>query len=166
MRTTGLLKITQKGLEFLEKPTSFMLAEDHDYADTTDEENAFGARTAAVDEELFSILKDLRKKISKHEGCTSFCHIPGSVARGYGYPVPDNTLMNCRISRVSVPGKAQRYGKEFVEVIKKYVEEKEIIRPLDMVVKSVVNKSGHKGLHHSEHRHEKAARGYCRCKGS
>src|SRR5512140_2001105 len=68
----GLLKITQKGLDFLENPTSFMLAEDHDYADTTDEENAFGARTAAVDEELFSILKDLRKKISKQKDVPPF----------------------------------------------------------------------------------------------
>jgi ATP-dependent DNA helicase RecQ len=63
----GLLKVTPKGMEFIEKPTSFMLAEDHDYADTSDEENAFGARTAAVDEELFSILKDLRKKIAKQK---------------------------------------------------------------------------------------------------
>jgi superfamily II DNA helicase RecQ len=78
----GLLKLTQKGMEFLKNPTSFMLAEDHDYADTTDEENAFGARTATVDEELFSILKDLRK--------TSFCYIPGPVARGHGDSVPHN----------------------------------------------------------------------------
>ena len=68
----GLLKLTEKGMEFIEKPTSFMLAEDHDYADTADEENAFGARTAAVDDELFSILKDLRKKISKQKDVPPF----------------------------------------------------------------------------------------------
>jgi ATP-dependent DNA helicase RecQ len=137
----GLLKITQKGMEFLEKPTSFMLAEDHDYADTTDEENAFGARTAAVDEELFSILKDLRKKISKLKDVPPFVIFqdPSLEDMAIQYPVNLDELQN--ISGVGA-GKAQRYGAEFVELIQKYVEEKEIIRPLDMVVKSVVNKSG------------------------
>jgi ATP-dependent DNA helicase RecQ len=137
----GLLKLTPKGLEFLEKPVSFMLAEDHDYADTTDEENAFGARTAAVDEELFSILKDLRKKISKHKDVPPFVIFqdPSLEDMAIQYPINLDELQN--ISGVGA-GKAQRYGQEFVEIIKKYVEEKEIIRPLDMVVKSVVNKSG------------------------
>lgn len=137
----GLLKLTQKGLDFLEKPTSFMLAEDHDYADTADEENAFGARTAAVDEELFSILKDLRKKISKLKDVPPFVIFqdPSLEDMAIQYPVTLDELQN--ISGVGA-GKAQRYGKEFIEIIKKYVEEKEIIRPLDMVVKSVVNKSG------------------------
>jgi len=137
----GLLKLTQKGMEFLEKPSSFMLAEDHDYADTTDEENAFGARTAAVDEELFSILKDLRKKISKLKDVPPFVIFqdPSLEDMAIQYPITIDELQN--ISGVGA-GKAQRYGQEFVEIIKKYVEEKEIIRPLDMVVKSVVNKSG------------------------
>ena len=137
----GLLKLTQKGMEFLEKPSSFMLAEDHDYADTTDEENAFGARTAAVDEELFSILKDLRKKISKLKDVPPFVIFqdPSLEDMAIQYPITIDELQN--ISGVGA-GKAQRYGQEFVEIIKRYVEEKEIIRPLDMVVKSVVNKSG------------------------
>ncbi len=137
----GLLKVTPKGMEFIEKPSSFMLAEDHDYADTTDEENAFGARTAAVDEELFSILKDLRKKISKQKDIPPFVIFqdPSLEDMAIQYPITLDELQN--ISGVGA-GKAQRYGKEFVDIIKKYVEEKEIIRPLDMVVKSVVNKSG------------------------
>ncbi len=137
----GLLKITEKGMSFLEKPYSFMLAEDHDYADTSDEENAFGAKTAAVDEELFSILKDLRKKISKLKNVPPFVIFqdPSLEDMAIQYPVNLDELQN--ISGVGA-GKAQRYGSEFVELIKKYVEEKEIIRPLDMVVKSVVNKSG------------------------
>ena len=137
----GLLKLTTKGLEFLEHPTSFMLAEDHDYADTTDEENAFGARTAAVDEELFSILKDLRKKLSKVKDVPPFVIFqdPSLEDMAIQYPITIDELQN--ISGVGA-GKAQRYGNEFIEIIKKYVEEKEIIRPLDMVVKSVVNKSG------------------------
>jgi ATP-dependent DNA helicase RecQ len=137
----GLLKLTQKGLDFLENPTSFMLAEDHDYADTADEENAFGARTAAVDEELFSILKDLRKKISKVKDVPPFVIFqdPSLEDMAIQYPITIDELQN--ISGVGA-GKAQRYGKEFIDIIKKYVEEKEIIRPLDMVVRSVVNKSG------------------------
>jgi ATP-dependent DNA helicase RecQ len=137
----GLLKLTPKGMEFLENPTSFMLAEDHDYADTTDEENAFGARTAAVDEELFSILKDLRKKLSKIKDVPPFVIFqdPSLEDMAIQYPITIDELQN--ISGVGA-GKAQRYGEEFIEIIKKYVEEKEIIRPLDMVVKSVVNKSG------------------------
>jgi ATP-dependent DNA helicase RecQ len=137
----GLLKLTPKGMEFLENPTSFMLAEDHDYADTTDEENAFGARTAVVDEELYSILKDLRKKISKQKDVPPFVIFqdPSLEDMAIQYPITIDELQN--ISGVGA-GKAQRYGSEFIEIIKKYVEEKEIIRPLDMVVKSVVNKSG------------------------
>jgi ATP-dependent DNA helicase RecQ len=137
----GLLKLTPRGLEFLENPTSFMLTEDHDYTDTAEDENAFGARTAAVDEELFSILKDLRKKISKQKDVPPFVIFqdPSLEDMAIQYPINLDELQN--ISGVGA-GKAQRYGEEFVELIKKYVEEKEIIRPLDMVVKSVVNKSG------------------------
>jgi ATP-dependent DNA helicase RecQ len=137
----GLLKVTEAGMDFLRKPVSFMLAEDHDYADTADEENAFGAKTAAVDEELFSILKDLRKKISKQKDVPPFVIFqdPSLEDMAIQYPITIDELQN--ISGVGA-GKAQRYGAEFVEIIKKYVEEKEIIRPLDMVVKSVVNKSG------------------------
>lgn len=138
----GLLKLTPKGKEYLEKPTEFMLIEDHDYSDAEEEEGGgFGARTAAMDEELFSILKDLRKKISKQKNVPPFVIFqdPSLEDMAIQYPVTIDELQN--ISGVGA-GKAQRYGKEFVEVIRKYVEEKEIIRPLDMVVKSVVNKSG------------------------
>ncbi len=114
----GLLKLTPKGMEFLEKPTSFMLAEDHDYADTTDEENAFGARTSAVDEELFSILKDLRKKISKQKDVPPFVIFqdPSLEDMAIQYPINLDELQN--ISGVGA-GKAQRYGSEFVEIISK-----------------------------------------------
>jgi ATP-dependent DNA helicase RecQ len=137
----GLLKLTPRGMEFLENPTSYMLTEDHDYTDSAEEENAFGARTSAVDEELFSILKDLRKKISKQKDVPPFVIFqdPSLEDMAIQYPITIDELQN--VSGVGA-GKAQRYGEEFVEVIQKYVEEKEIIRPLDMVVKSVVNKSG------------------------
>ena len=110
-------------------------------SEAEEEENAFGAKTATVDEELFSILKDLRKKISKLKDVPPFVIFqdPSLEDMAIQYPITIDELQN--ISGVGA-GKAQRYGKEFIEVIAKYVEEKEIIRPLDMVVKSVVNKSG------------------------
>ncbi|MFZ2286498.1 MAG: DNA helicase RecQ [Bacteroidales bacterium] len=137
----GLLGLTPKGHEFLENPQSFMLNEDHDYTETDDEEASFGARTAAADEELLSILKDLRKKISKQAGQPPYniFQDPSLEEMAIQYPVTLEELQN--ITGIGA-GKAQRYGKEVVEVIASYVAEKEIIRPQDMVVRSVVNKSG------------------------
>jgi len=137
----GLLGLTPKGHLFLEKPQSFMLNEDHDYTDSEDDEASFGARTAAADEELLSILKDLRKKISKQAGQPPYniFQDPSLEEMAIHYPVTLEELQN--ITGIGA-GKAQRYGKEVVEVIQSYVTEKEIIRPQDMVVKSVVNKSG------------------------
>jgi ATP-dependent DNA helicase RecQ len=138
----GLLRLTQKGHEFLENPHSFLLCEDHEYSD--DEEDEFtmaGGKTSAVDTELFNILKDLRKKISKHKNLPPFVIFQDTSLEDMAiqYPITMEELQN--IVGVGA-GKAQRYGKEFIELIKAYVEEKEIIRPQDMVVKSVVNKSG------------------------
>lgn len=137
----GLLGLTPKGHQFLENPTSFMLNEDHDYTETEDEEASFGARTAAADEELLSILKDLRKKISKQANQPPYniFQDPSLEEMAIQYPVTLEELQN--ITGIGA-GKAQRYGREVVEVIKNYVADKEIIRPQDMVVKSVVNKSG------------------------
>ncbi|MGE5348199.1 MAG: RecQ family ATP-dependent DNA helicase, partial [Actinomycetota bacterium] len=137
----GLLGLTPKGHAYLEKPESFMLNEDHDYTDVEDEEASFGARTAAADEELLSILKDLRKKIAKQAGQPPYniFQDPSLEEMAIQYPVSLEELQN--ITGIGA-GKAQRYGKEVVEVIKNYVADKEIIRPQDMVVRSVVNKSG------------------------
>lgn len=137
----GLLGLTQKGHQYLEEPQSFMLNEDHDYTDTEDEEASFGARTAAADEELMSILKDLRRKIAKQAGQPPYniFQDPSLEEMAIHYPVTMEELQN--ITGIGA-GKAQRYGGEVIEVIKDYVADKEIIRPQDMVVKSVVNKSG------------------------
>ncbi|MEE4115752.1 MAG: DNA helicase RecQ [Marinilabiliaceae bacterium] len=139
----GLLKITDKGRDFIENSYSFMLSEDHDYSESGDSDAQYGSSTGAVDEELFSILKDLRKKISKQKDVPPFVIFqdPSLEEMAIQYPVTIDELQN--ISGVGV-GKAQRYGSEFIEVIKRHVEENEIIRPQDLVVKSVVNKSGFK----------------------
>ena len=137
----GLLKLDKKGREFLSKPFSFMLTQDHDYEIGNTDEAASMGGTSAVDDELFKILKDLRKKIAKKHNLPPFVIFqdPSLEDMAIQYPVTIDELQN--IVGVGA-GKAKRYGKEFVEVIKQHVEENDIIRPQDMVVKSVVNKSG------------------------
>jgi ATP-dependent DNA helicase RecQ len=138
----GLLRLTEKGHEFLKNPVSFMLTQDHDY-DSRQDSSAPISGSGGVDTELFTILKDLRKKIAKNLKLPPFVIFqdPSLEDMSTQYPITIEELQNC----VGVgAGKAQRYGKEFIELIKIYVEEKEIIRPQDMVVKSVVNKSGMK----------------------
>ncbi len=137
----GLLKVTPKGKEYLENPHSFMLTEDHDYDAATADDSAGAAKSAVVDEELFSILKDLRKEKAKKLNLPPFVIFqdPSLEDMCTRYPITMEELKN--IIGVG-SGKAQRYGKDFIDVIKQYVEEKEIERPEDMVVKSVVNKSG------------------------
>ena len=136
----GLLKLTEKGHEFIKYPSSFMLIQNHDF-DTPGEPEAPHGSSGGVDTELFSILKDLRKKAAKNHNLPPFVIFqdPSLEDMASQYPITFEELQNC----VGVgAGKAQRYGKEFIDLIKTYVEEKEIIRPQDMVVKSVVNKSG------------------------
>jgi len=139
----GLLKLTQKGHEYIENPKSLMLSEDHEYNDHQDDDDIITStsKTGVVDEELFYILKDLRKKISKQINLPPFVifHDPSLEDMAIQYPVNIEELQN--ITGVGM-GKAKRYGKEFVNLIQKYVNEKEIIRPQDMIVKSIINKSG------------------------
>ena len=138
----GLLKLTPKGHEFLDDPYPIMLTEDHEYGeDDDDAEMNMAGKSSTVDDELFEILKDLRKKISKQKNLPPFVIFQDTSLEDMciQYPITMNEMQN--ISGVGA-GKAQRYAKEFISVIKAYVEEKEIIRPQDMVVKSVINKSG------------------------
>lgn len=138
----GLLKISDKGKDFINNPQSFLLTKDHNYEDAEEDETMFGGdRTSTVDDELFNILKDLRKKISKQKNLPPFVIFqdPSLEDMAIQYPITFEEMQS--IAGVG-HGKAQRYGKEFIEIIKRYVEEKDILRPQDMVVKSVVNKSG------------------------
>jgi ATP-dependent DNA helicase RecQ len=115
-----------------------MLTKNHDY-DVMEEEIAAGG-TAAMDPELFAMLKDLRKQMSRKLNLPPFVifHDPSLEAMSTYYPITLEELQN--MPGVGV-GKAKRFGKEFVELIQKHVEENEIDRPVDMVVKSVANKS-------------------------
>lgn len=139
----GLLKISEKGRTFLEKPWSVMLAKDHDYDSTDDDGDIIdGAhKTTSADQTLFNMLKDLRKQISRKENLPPFVIFqdPSLEDMSIQYPVKMEELT--QITGVGV-GKAQKYGEPFLKLIKNYVEENDIMRPNDMIVKSVVNKSG------------------------
>lgn len=137
----GLLKISDEGKAFIKKPYSVMLAEDHDYENGEDEAMGSGHKTSTADKTLFAMLKDLRKDISKRENLPPFVIFqdPSLEDMAIQYPIKEEELQH--ITGVGA-GKAQKYGKPFLELIAQYVEENEIIRPNDMVVKSVVNKSG------------------------
>ncbi|MBS2096647.1 DNA helicase RecQ [Carboxylicivirga linearis] len=138
IETYGLLHISKKGHEFLKKPESIMMTKDHDF-DTIEEDTHTGG-TAAVDNNLFSMLKDLRKNLSKKLNLPPFVIFqdPSLEAMSTYYPITIEELQN--IPGVGT-GKANRFGKDFVKLIASHVEENEIDRPMDMVVKSVANKS-------------------------
>ena len=136
----GLLKITEKGKEFIKKPVSFKITEDNEFDEEEEEVPVRGGATCAVDPALFSMMKDLRKKLSKRLEVPPFVIFqdPSLEAMATTYPVTLDELQN--IPGVGA-GKAKRYGKEFVELIKKHVEENEIERPEDLRVRTVANKS-------------------------
>jgi len=139
----GLLKITPEGMQFMKRPFSIMLVDDHDFENPEEEElfEALGSKSSTADKTLFSLLKDLRKEIARKEKLPPFVIFqdPSLEDMAIQYPVTVDELK--QITGVG-SGKALKYGKPFLSLIKEYVEENEIIRPMDMVVKSVINKSG------------------------
>ena len=139
----GLLKVSEEGHAFLKNPTSFKIAIDSKFEDAdADEDDETGAGGGgAADEQLFEMLKTLRKNVAKQKNLPPFVVFqdPSLEEMATNYPITIDELKN--ITGVGT-GKANKYGKPFIELIKKYVDENEIERPDDMVVKSVVNKSG------------------------
>jgi len=139
----GLLKIKDKGRSFLKKPYSIMVALNHQFdeeATEDDEEIAAGAQ-ASADSVLFEMLKDLRKTVAKEKNLPPFVIFLETSLEDMATHYPTTTQELEKIQGVS-KGKAIRYGKQFLEVITKYVEENDIVKPDDFVMKSVVNKSG------------------------
>lgn len=139
----GILKMTSVGHEFLEEPYSILLMHDHDYNNPEDDEfySGAGAKTSTADKNLFSMLKDLRKQMARKENLPPFVIFqdPSLEDMAIQYPIKMDELI--QITGVGA-GKAQKYGDPFLELINKYVEENEIIRPMDMQVKSPISKSG------------------------
>lgn len=132
----GVLKLTQKGEEFISQPVSFLMTEDHNYDNSIDDNIITNSKTSNVaDEVLVSMLKDLRKKVAKKMEVPPFVVFqdPSLEDMALKYPITIEELGN--VHGVS-DGKAKKYGKEFVNLISRYVEENDIIRPDDLVVKS------------------------------
>ena len=136
----GLLKVTKAGHAFLKNPVSFKIVKDVDFDEVEEEVPMKGGASCAVDPELYSILKDLRKKIAKRLELPPYVIFqdPSLEAMATTYPITIEELQN--IPGVGA-GKAKRYGEEFVKVIKAHVEENEIERPEDLRVRTVANKS-------------------------
>lgn len=136
----GLLKVTKTGHAFLKNPVSFKIVKDVDFDEVEEEVPMKGGASCAVDPELYSILKDLRKKIAKRLELPPYVIFqdPSLEAMATTYPITIEELQN--IPGVGA-GKAKRYGEEFVKVIKAHVEENEIERPEDLRVRTVANKS-------------------------
>lgn len=139
----GLIKITKNGLTYLKNPTSLMFSMNKDYeSDDTGDDDA-QAGVAASDTVLYNMLKDLCKQIGKKNNVPPFVVFqePSLQEMSTHYPITMDELK--QISGVGA-GKAQKFGAPFVEMIKKYVEENDIDRPMDMVVKTAANKSAMK----------------------
>ncbi len=145
IETYGTLKLTDAGKAFLKKPTTIKVVEYNDYSnvemDADDEMGPGGAGgSTALDEELFATLKDLRKKMAKQKNLQPWIIFqdPSLEEMCIQYPITMDEMKN--ITGVGA-GKAAKFGQPFIDLIKRYVEENEIERPTDMIVKSVINKS-------------------------
>lgn len=139
----GVIKITDKGTDFIGNPSSFMMTEDHVYdesADATILTNGNGTGTSA-DEVLLKMLKELQKSVAKKNGVPPYAVLlePSLEDMALKYPMTMDELKN--IYGIG-EGKANKYGKPFIELIAKYVEENDILRPDDFVVKSTGVNSG------------------------
>jgi len=139
----GLLRINEKGHQFIEKPESFLLVRNHNYEEQEEEAGSSGGSPSGGtggDMELYKMLKDLRKKIAQKHNLPPFVVFqdPSLADMSIQYPI---SLDELKFIQGVGEGKARRYGKEFVKLIKSYVDEKGIERPQDLVVKTVANKS-------------------------
>jgi ATP-dependent DNA helicase RecQ len=141
----GLLKLTSAGKAYLKKPTSFPVVKDTEFDEDDDDPalRAVGGGSGAADDVLFSILKDLRKKLSKKLDVPPFVIFqdPSLEAMATSYPITIEELQN--VSGVGM-GKAKRYGEEFVKIIAQHVKDNEIERPEDLRVRSAARKSAMK----------------------
>jgi ATP-dependent DNA helicase RecQ len=136
IETYGIIEITKEGLAFMKNPQSFLMSEDHEYNESEDEAIVTAAKSSGTaDELLMQMLRELRKKVAKKLGVPPFVVFqdPSLEDMALKYPISQAELIN--IHGVG-EGKAKKYGKEFIELINRYVEENDVIRPDDLVVKS------------------------------
>ena len=135
IETYGIVKITPKGLDFIKNRQSFMMSEDHEYNEIVDGAIVTASKSTGVSDVLMGMLRDLRKKVAKKVGVPPFVVFqdPSLEDMALKYPISKEELIN--IHGVG-EGKAKKYGAAFLELISQYVEENDIIRPEDLVVKS------------------------------
>jgi ATP-dependent DNA helicase RecQ len=141
IKTYGSLKCSDKGVKFIQSPFSIFLTQNHDYDKIPNNLNSEHQEKKSSDEILIKILKDLRKEVAKSKNVPPFVVFqdPSIEDMAINYPCNQNELKN--IIGVG-SGKAIKYGNKFIIVIKDYVEQNNIKRPQDLVIKSTVNKSG------------------------
>ncbi len=144
----GLISVTGKGIEFYENPYELMLTEDREFAEGEDDDDDVPGGAAARgggggDSQLLAMLKELRKDVAKKKRLQPWVIFgdPSLEDMSIMYPMSYDELKNCQGVG---EGKARKFGKEFIELIAKYVEENDIERPDDFVMKSIVNKSVNK----------------------
>jgi len=144
----GLISVTGKGIEFYENPYELMLTEDREFAEGEDDDDDVAGGAAARgggggDSQLLAMLKELRKDVAKKKRLQPWVIFgdPSLEDMSIMYPMSYDELKNCQGVG---EGKARKFGKEFIELIAKYVEENDIERPDDFVMKSIVNKSVNK----------------------
>jgi ATP-dependent DNA helicase RecQ len=138
----GVIKLSQKGEDFMNKPTSFMMTEDHSYNEQDDNSIITNPKSSNIsDDKLVKILKDLRKSVSEKQGVPPFAVFqdPSIQDMAMKYPI---TLTELSTVHGVGEGKARKFGKEFIQLISKYVEENDILRPDDLIVKSTGTNSG------------------------
>ncbi|MCT4614793.1 MAG: DNA helicase RecQ [Marinifilaceae bacterium] len=136
----GVIKLRDEGRQFMEKPYPFMLTDDHDFEGADANNDAVKVGTAAADEALLSMLKDLRKKIARKKSIPPYVVFQDPSLDEMAIHYPTNIEELSHIQGVGA-GKAKRFGSEFVELIAKHVEENDIDRPQDFVVRTVADKS-------------------------
>ena len=144
IETYGIVKISEKGLNYIKNPISFLMSEDHEYSESEDEAIVTAAKSSGTaDEALMKMLQELRKKVGKKLGVPPFVVFqdPSLEDMALKYPITLDELSN--VHGVG-EGKAKKYGKEFIELINRYVDENDIIRPDDLVVKSTGANSANK----------------------
>ena len=142
IETYGVLKLTPKGEHFIKNPVSFLMSEDHDFNETDEEATVTASKSSGTaDEALMAMLRDLRKKVAKKLGVPPFVVFqdPSLEDMALKYPISLEELGN--VHGVG-EGKAKKYGRDFVELIARYVEDNDIVRPDDLVVKSTGANSG------------------------
>lgn len=140
IETYGVLKVTKKGHEFINDPHEFLIPINHNYDNAEPDLDDSRGQTAVLDETLMVMLKDLRRKEAKKQDVPPYVILqdPSLEDMATQYPITMDDMT--KIQGVSI-GKAQRYARPFINMIQKYVEENDIIRPSEFVVKQVANKS-------------------------